>query len=128
MMLQCRTDWHHHHHHPMQKIQQPKPSLHHLSLHHRHIHLIAWKSLYQASPDKGNKHTSSQATNVPIQNTPTTSGTLSSISQTPPSSMVPNETMITTLSSFSQTTPSSSILDDILVYPSAPENTKEICK
>ena len=40
-------------------------------------------------------------------------------------SMVPNETMSTTLSSFSQTTPSSSVLDDILVYPSAPENTKK---
>ena len=39
--------------------------------------------------------------------------------------MAPNETMITTLSSFSQTTPSSSILDDILVNPSAPENTKK---
>ena len=70
----------------------------------------AWKSLYRKSPEKENASPLSQVTDVSVQNT---------------SAQVPNPTAVSTLGSLSPTTPSSSILDDILVYPSAPENAKK---
>ena len=69
-----------------------------------------WKSLYGKSPEKENANPLSQVTDVSVYNT---------------STQVPNPTAISTLHSLSPTTPSSSILDDILVYPSAPENAKK---